>query len=50
MSLTSDSETRICDNTDSVLLLKFGNGMLVTLISELLYVKVEYLWMYCFFL
>ena len=68
MSLASDSKTRIRDNT--VLLLKFGNGMLASSISEtdiknlfrasafldlrrriyyLLYVKVEYLWMYCFF-
>ena len=34
MSLTSDSKTRILDNTDSVLLLKFGIGMLASSISE----------------
>ena len=34
LSTTSDSETHICDNTDSVLLLKFGKGTLAASMPE----------------
>ena len=34
MSSTSDSETRILNNTDTVLLLKFGKSMLASSMSE----------------